>query len=1190
MNKQELDILLALSFENYSNQRCLSNKSGYSLGLVNRCVKKLSESGYLDGEMRLTDQAEKLFAKRRPQNAIILAAGFGMRMVPINMETPKALLEVKGERLIERLIKQLSEAGIEEIYVVVGFMKESFEYLIDEFGVKLIVNPGYAAKNNLYSLYLASEYISNTYILPCDLWCAENPFRKQELYSWYMVSEVMKEESEVRINRKMELVKIPADVQGNDMVGISYILEKDAAEIKKSLKELSRDKKYDGSFWEESLYQNERMVLHPRLMKPDGIVEIDTYEQLRELDGSSNQLKSDAISVAAVALKAKENEITGISSLKKGMTNHSFSFECRGKKYIMRIPGVGTEHLINRREEAETYREICKQNICDKIICFDEENGYKVTEYIEGARVCDPCSESDIRKCMERLRGFHELGISVKHEFDIWKQMEYYEKLWDGEPSCFHDYDKTKERVLSLKPYIEKNVERKVLTHIDAVPDNFLFTYDGNGKEDIRIIDWEYAGMQDPHIDIAMFCIYSLYDRAQVDHLIDLYFTEGCEKRVRIKIYCYIAACGLLWSNWCEYKRKLGVEFGEYSLRQYRYAKDYYKIVQKEEMICSTCMKQESKSDFSEEQFHILYFLWRNKGETEGEEILCQKCGISSARMKELLTEMIEKNLLTADRQITSEGIKALEPYRVKNAVIMAAGMSTRFAPLSYEKPKALLKVKGELLIEREIEQLRDAGIEDIVVVVGYMKEKLFYLADKYQVEIVVNEDYYRYNNTSTLMPVADRLDNTYICSSDNYFVVNPFEPYVYHPYYAAVYAQGETDEYCIFCNKEGRIENVTIGGKDAWYMLGHVYFDHTFSERFVSILRKEYRKQVTKEHLWEDLYIRYINELDLYIRRYDSELIKEFDSLDELRLFDRNYLKNSNSMIFHNICQVLGCMESDIMDIFPIKTGLTNLSFCFTCYGSRYVYRHPGVGTEEYINREAEAAVMEIARELGVDDTYIYIHPTEGWKISHYIENAELLDYHNIGQVENALEILWTLHNSGKNTGYYFDIWQEIAGFKKRLKGSNRTDFEDMQEMEERIETIRGYLNQDGVEKTICHCDSYSPNFLIDQQDKMYLIDWEYSGMSDPGVDIGTFIACSDYDMEKAVEIIGIYLKHVPSTKELRHYIGYTAASSFYWFVWALYQESVGKTVGEYLYIWYRYTKRYSAKALELFERGENE
>jgi len=86
--------------------------------------------------------------------------------------------------------------------------------------------------------------------------------------------------------------------------------------------------------------------------------------------------------------------------------------------------------------------------------------------------------------------------------------------------------------------------------------------------------------MQDPHVDIAMFCIYAMYNKEQVDLLIDQYFNKDCKPEIRIKIYCYIAACGLLWSNWCEYKQELGIEFGEYSLRQYRYAKEYYKIVQ----------------------------------------------------------------------------------------------------------------------------------------------------------------------------------------------------------------------------------------------------------------------------------------------------------------------------------------------------------------------------------------------------------------------------------------------------------------------------------------------------------------------------------------------------------------------------------------------------------------------------------
>ena len=78
-------------------------------------------------------------------------------------------------------------------------------------------------------------------------------------------------------------------------------------------------------------------------------------------------------------------------------------------------------------------------------------------------------------------------------------------------------------------------LQKKVLTHIDAVPDNFLFVTDDQGQEDIRLIDWEYAGMQDPHVDIAMFAIYSLYNKEQIDELIRMYFTEGCNKETRLK-------------------------------------------------------------------------------------------------------------------------------------------------------------------------------------------------------------------------------------------------------------------------------------------------------------------------------------------------------------------------------------------------------------------------------------------------------------------------------------------------------------------------------------------------------------------------------------------------------------------------------------------------------------------------------
>ena len=516
------------------------------------------------------------------RNAIILAAGYGMRMVPADREIPKGLLEVYGEPLIERLIKQLQEAGISEIYVVVGYKKEKFEYLIKRYGVKLIFNAEYAEKNSLYSLKAAAGYLSDSYIIPCDVWCKRNPFRRQESGSWYMVGSLMDKESLVRVDSSGELVLVPKDNSGNTMIGISYLAKEQAAVVRDKMTALCRENGNAELLWEEALLNRaeNKMMIRSRLVDADDVVEINTYEQLRELDKNSSHLQSDAIAAAAEIIGVGNDEIVDISVLKKGMTNRSFLFSCRNRKYIMRIPGEGTQQLIDRRAEAEVYQSLKGKGICDNVIYMNAENGYKITEFIEGTRVCDPFNPKDLVICMEKLRAFHEQEFGVEREFHIFEQIEFYEALWGGKPSAYQDYETTKERVMRLQSYINAHTDKKVLTHIDAVPDNFLIMEDEKGACEVRIIDWEYAGMQDPHIDIAMFCISSMYEKEQVDNLIDIYFQQNCPDETRVKIYCYIAACGLLWSNWCEYKAILGVKFGEYSQRQYDYAREYYQIVQ----------------------------------------------------------------------------------------------------------------------------------------------------------------------------------------------------------------------------------------------------------------------------------------------------------------------------------------------------------------------------------------------------------------------------------------------------------------------------------------------------------------------------------------------------------------------------------------------------------------------------------
>lgn len=578
MNKQESDLLLCLKNAPFVNQRALAKASGYSLGLVNSSLKVLIENGLLNPDYSLTGKAESLFAKNAPKRAVILAAGAGIRMVPINTEVPKALLQVKGETLIERQIKQLNSVGITDITVVVGYLKEKFEYLIDSYGVNLIYNAEYYTKNNLHSLLLVEALLENCYIVPCDLWCAENPFSRFELYPWYAVADEITVNSDVRVNRKGQLVKVSLSQSGNRMLGICYLDSASGNAVAEKIKLMSNNIRFDNSFWEEALYKDKKMLTLARIFSCKNNFEINTYEQLRDIDSDSMQLKSEKISIIAEAMNCKPEEIVDIKIQKKGMTNRSFLFTLKDKRYIMRIPGEGTDNLINRREEAEVYKVIWDKNLCDDIIYINPENGYKITAFLDNARVCDSESPEDIKRCMKRLREFHNMKLSVNHFFDIFEKIDFYQSLWLSEESQYIDYENTKKNVFSLKNYIDKHKADYCLTHIDAVPDNFLFCTDSNGNEEIRLIDWEYAAMQDPHVDIAMFIIYAMYDREHAEQLIDAYFPEGCDIATRIKIYCYISACGLLWSNWCEYKRDLGVEFGEYSLKQYRFAKEYYTI------------------------------------------------------------------------------------------------------------------------------------------------------------------------------------------------------------------------------------------------------------------------------------------------------------------------------------------------------------------------------------------------------------------------------------------------------------------------------------------------------------------------------------------------------------------------------------------------------------------------------------
>lgn len=525
------------------------------------------------------------------------------------------------------------------------------------------------------------------------------------------------------------------------------------------------------------------------------------------------------------------------------------------------------------------------------------------------------------------------------------------------------------------------------------------------------------------------------------------------------------------------------------------------------------------------------------------------------------------------------------------NAIILAAGTSTRFAPLSYEKPKGLLEVKGEVLIERQIRQLIEAGIDEIIVVVGYKSGQFQYLEEKFGVKLVLNEDYNIYNNTSSIIRVLDFLEDTYICSSDNYFPTNVFIEDVKDSYYSALYADGDTKEYCLTTDPEGNIAKVTVGGADSWYMVGHAFFSKEFSDKFRAIMEKEYEDENTRQGYWEDVYLRHIDALpQMKMRKYGPDEIEEFDSLAELRLFDDKYINDSGCRILRNICSVLSCEEKDIEDIVVLKNGMTNSSFRFTCAkdGKKYVYRHPGEGTEAFINRDSEYFSMQVAERLALDKTFIYMHPKEGWKLSYFIENARILDYHNPSELRKALNLLAELHKANIQSEYPYRLWDQANDFLQKICTLGKDDTPDFYILYEKIKSLYKHTLSDNWPECLNHCDALAANFLISdngsQESDMTLIDWEYSGQGDTAQDLGSFIACSDMSYEEALAAIEIYLGHWPSDKELRHFLAYTAIASYCWYLWAMYQEANGVDTGEFFNLWYEYSYFYSETALRMY------
>lgn len=288
-------------------------------------------------------------------------------------------------------------------------------------------------------------------------------------------------------------------------------------------------------------------------------------------------------------------------------------------------------------------------------------------------------------------------------------------------------------------------------------------------------------------------------------------------------------------------------------------------------------------------EFEILRIAESTK-EKLSQRDFAKETGLSVGTVNTTITTLEEKGFLK-DSQITSEGLSALEPYRVKRAIFIAAGFGSRMVPITLNTPKPLVRVKGERIIDSILNAVVAAGIEEIYLVRGYLSEQFDQLLYKFpNIKFIENPAYNEANNISSAMCIRYLLGNSYVCEGDillqNSKVI---QKYQYKSNYCGIKVN-RTDDWCLF-EKNGRITGYAVGGENCHQMMGISYWTEDDGKRLGEYIKKVYEMPGGKERYWDQVALGYYkNEFDLSIREYSFDDFIEIDTFNELKAIDKTY------------------------------------------------------------------------------------------------------------------------------------------------------------------------------------------------------------------------------------------------------------------------------------------------------------
>ena len=290
--------------------------------------------------------------------------------------------------------------------------------------------------------------------------------------------------------------------------------------------------------------------------------------------------------------------------------------------------------------------------------------------------------------------------------------------------------------------------------------------------------------------------------------------------------------------------------------------------------------------------FDILVSLTQSEDALTQRE-LAEKTKLSLGTVNKTVKALTEQGLM-ADGRITSKGLDALEPYRVKRAIFLAAGFGSRMVPITFNTPKPLVRVNGTRMIDTLLDAVVAAGIPEIVIVRGYLGEQFDQLLYKYpNIKFVENPSYNEANNISSAMCVRYLFQNAYVLEAD-LVLSNPnlIRKYEYSSNFLGIPVE-VTDDWCILTNSNGIITEECVGGRNCYQMVGISYWDAEAGAMLANDLHQVYTSPGGKERYWEQTALVYKKEhYSVSVRECAFSDIVEIDSFNELKKIDPLYAK----------------------------------------------------------------------------------------------------------------------------------------------------------------------------------------------------------------------------------------------------------------------------------------------------------